>query len=58
VGSGTKGSQADRPKPRLRGRLHEVAFFVSIPAGFVLVLSATGPKAAVAAAIYWLALSS
>jgi hemolysin III len=38
--------------------LHEVAFFVSIPAGFVLVLSATGPKAVVAAAIYWLALSS
>jgi hemolysin III len=58
VGSGAKGSQPDRPKPRLRGRLHEVAFFVSIPAGFVLVLSATGPKAVVAAAIYWLALSS
>jgi len=58
VGSGAKGSQPDRPKPRLRGRLHEVAFFVSIPAGFVLVLSATGSKAVVAAAIYWLALSS
>jgi hemolysin III len=58
VGSGAKGSQPDRPRPRLRGRLHEVAFFVSIPAGFVLVLSATGPKAVVAAAIYWFALSS
>ena len=51
-------SAHERPEPRLRGRLHEVAFFVSIPAGFVLVLSATGPKAVVAAAIYWLALSS
>ena len=58
MGSGAKGSQSDRPTPRLRGRLHEVAFFVSIPAGFVLVLSATGIKAVVAAAIYWLALSS
>jgi hemolysin III len=38
--------------------LHEVAFFVSIPAGIVLVLSASGPKAVIAAAIYWLALSS
>jgi hemolysin III len=35
-----------------------VAFFVSIPAGLVLVLSASGSKAVVAAAIYWLALSS
>ncbi len=58
MGSGTKGSQPDRPQPRLRGRLHEVAFFVSIPAGLVVVLSATGTKAVVAAAIYWLALSS
>jgi len=48
----------ERAKPRLRGRLHEVAFFVSIPAGFVLVLSAPGPKAVVGAVIYWLALSS
>jgi hemolysin III len=38
--------------------LHEVAFFVSIPAGLVLVLSASGPKAVGAATIYWLALSS
>ncbi len=48
----------ERAKPRLRGRLHEVAFFVSIPAGFVLVLSASGPKEVVAAVIYWIALSS
>jgi hemolysin III len=58
VGDDTNTSSHDRPKPRLRGRLHEVAFFVSIPAGLVLVLSATGPKAVVAAVIYWLALSS
>jgi hemolysin III len=51
-------SPSERPKPRLRGRLHEVAFFVSIPAGLVLVLSASGPRAVVAATIYWLALSS
>ena len=31
---------------------------MSLPAGLVLVLSASGPKAVVAAAIYWLALSS
>jgi len=48
----------ERAKPRLRGRLHEVAFFVSIPAGFVLVLSAPGPKAVAGAVIYWIALSS
>jgi hemolysin III len=45
-----------RPKPRLRGRLHEVAFFVSIPAGFVLVLLAPGAKARVGALIYWASL--
>lgn len=58
MGGGTTSPGHERPKPRLRGRLHEVAFFVSLPAGFVLVLSASGPKAVVAAVIYWLALSS
>jgi hemolysin III len=53
-----KSSGPERPRPRLRGRLHEVAFFVSLPAGLLLVLSASGPKAVTAAAIYWLALSS
>ncbi len=51
-------SAHDRPKPRLRGRLHQIAFFVSLAAGLVLVLSANGPKAVVAAWIYWVALSS
>jgi hemolysin III len=42
--------------PMLRGRLHEVAFFVSIPAGLVLILFAPGPKAVVGAVVYWVAL--
>ena len=39
-------------KPRLRGRFHQVAFFVSIPAGITLVAFAQGAKARVAAAIF------
>ena len=58
MGGGTTSPGHERPNPRLRGRLHEVAFFVSLPAGLVLVPSASGSKAVVAAAIYWLALSS
>ena len=40
------------PKPRLRGWLHEVAFFVSIPAGVALVALARGAEGRVAAAIF------
>ena len=40
------------PKPRLRGRIHQVAFFVSIPAGVILVLLAHGPTATTVAAVY------
>ena len=40
------------PKPRFRGRIHQVAFFVSIPAGVVLVLLAHGPAATAVAAVY------
>ena len=40
----------------LRGRLHQVAFFASIPAGVVLLLFAPGPLAVVGALIYWIAL--
>jgi hemolysin III len=47
-----------RPKPRLRGRLHEAAFFVAIPAGLVLLVIAPGPIGKVAIAIYWVALLS
>ena len=47
-----------RPKPRLRGRLHEIAFFVAIPAGVVLIVLAPGPIARAGAIVYWLALLS
>jgi hemolysin III len=40
----------------LRGRLHQVAFFASIPAGVVLLLFAPGPPAVVGALVYWIAL--
>lgn len=43
-------------KPRLRGRLHQVAFFVSVPAGVVLLVVAPTTAARVAALIYWLTL--
>jgi hemolysin III len=39
-------------KPRLRGRLHQLAFFVSIPAGITLVVLARGAEARVGAAIF------
>jgi hemolysin III len=46
------------PKPRLRGWLHQVAFFVSIPAGVVLVAVARGGVGArVAAAIFAICLT-
>jgi hemolysin III len=39
-------------KPRLRGRLHQVAFFASIPAGIALVALARGAEARVGAAVF------
>jgi hemolysin III len=42
--------------PILRGRLHQIAFFASIPAGAVLLLFAPGPVAVVGALVYWVAL--
>jgi hemolysin III len=45
-------------KPLLRGWIHLVAFFVSIPAGVVLVLLAQSAAARVAAAVYALSLTS
>jgi hemolysin III len=44
-------------KPRLRGRLHQVAFFVSVPAGISLVAMAASGVAKVSAAIYAVSLS-
>jgi len=46
-----------RVKPRLRGVSHQYAFFASLVAGPVLVLSAPTPKAAIAAAVYASSLS-
>ncbi|MCU1430212.1 MAG: hemolysin [Actinomycetia bacterium] len=44
-------------KPTLRGWLHQIAFFVSIPAGIVLIALARGASAHVGAAIYAASLS-
>jgi hemolysin III len=46
------------PKPRLRGRLHQIAFFASIPAGITLVALARGAEARVGAAIFAASLSA
>ncbi len=45
-------------KPRLRGWIHEIAFFVSIPAGITLVLLAGSPLAKVVAGIYAVSLTA
>ena len=45
-------------KPRLRGVLHQYAFFVSVPCGAGLILAASGGRARVAAAIYAAAVSA
>jgi hemolysin III len=39
-------------KPRMRGRLHEIAFFVSVPAGVALIALAHTGKARVAASVF------
>jgi hemolysin III len=39
-------------RPRLRGRIHQVAVFVAVPAGVALVVLARGTAATVASAIY------
>jgi hemolysin III len=49
---------APDPKPRWRGRLHQVAFFASVPAGLSLVAIPASLGARVAAAIYALSLSA
>jgi hemolysin III len=45
-------------KPRLRGWFHEVAFFVSIPAGVTLAVLAAGAKAKTAAIVYAVSLTA
>jgi hemolysin III len=44
-------------KPRLRGRLHQVAFFVSLPAGVGLVMAAASGVARFAATVFAVSLS-
>jgi len=44
-------------KPLFRGRLHQVAFFVAIPAGIALVVASPTTSARVAAIVYALALA-
>jgi hemolysin III len=44
-------------KPRLRGRFHQVAFFLSIPAGMTLVVLAKGVEARVSGAVFALTLT-
>jgi hemolysin III len=45
------------PKPTWRGRIHLVAFFLSIPAGLLLVLLSQGVSAHVGAAIFAVSLA-
>ena len=44
------------PRPRFRGRLHQLAFVAAIPAGVAVVLSAKPATARVAAIVYAVAL--
>jgi hemolysin III len=50
--------QLRTPRPRFRGRLHQVAFFASIPAGIGLVVAGHRPAAYVGAAIFAVSLSA
>ena len=45
-------SVLEPPKPRLRGRIHQVAFFVALPASVVLIALAAGTTARTVATIY------
>jgi hemolysin III len=45
-------------KPRLRGRLHQVAFVLSIPAGIALVWAAHSPLARLAVLVYAISLAA
>jgi hemolysin III len=45
-------------KPRFRGRIHQVAFFVSIPAGVLLIILANGPAAIAVATVYAVSLAA
>ncbi|MGI9120751.1 MAG: PAQR family membrane homeostasis protein TrhA [Acidimicrobiales bacterium] len=44
-------------RPRLRGRLHQIAFFISIPAGIAMVAAASTFSARLGATVYALSLT-
>jgi hemolysin III len=46
------------PKPRLRGRIHQVAFWISVPSGVVLVALADGAVQTAVASIYAVSLTA
>lgn len=45
------------PKPSWRGRLHQIGFFVTLPAGWFLLSGAHTTAARVAVAVYWASLA-
>lgn len=45
------------PKPTWRGRIHQIAFFVTLPAGWYLLAHAETTAARVAVAVYWASLA-
>jgi hemolysin III len=47
----------DPPPPRMRGRLHQIAFFVAIPAGVALVAAARTRVARLSAVVFALSLA-
>ena len=52
VTASTAATPAAPERPRWRGRLHQAAFFASIPAGIVAISAATTAPARAAAAVY------
>src|SRR5437899_12520985 len=51
------GEPPGPPVPRFRGRMHEAAFFASVPAGAALVAAAPTAAARFAAAVFGLSLA-
>jgi hemolysin III len=45
-------------RPRLRGRLHQIAFFASIPQGIAIVVAAASAVSRIGAAVYAVSLSA
>jgi hemolysin III len=52
------GAEPAPPKPRMRGRFHQVAFILSIPAGLVLVALGQTAAARASATIYAVSLAA